>query len=78
MELLSIAFLCMLLIVQQLFYMRQVQKLVDKCMSRNFHEYQVAQGLGKPKPAKIVAAEEVGQMTNEIMGVMQDFHNGVI
>jgi len=37
-------FICLsvLLIVQQVYWSYQVQKLVDKLMSRNYHEYEQA------------------------------------
>jgi len=41
-----------LLLFQQVYYMRQVQKLVDKCMSRSFHEYRVAETI-KPRDTRV-------------------------
>lgn len=37
------------IIIQQLFFMRQVQKLIDKLMSRNYFEYESA----KPRAEKL-------------------------
>lgn len=43
-----------IIVFQQVYYMRQVQKLVDKLMSRSFHEYKVAETV---KPRETVKKE---------------------
>ncbi len=65
--LLSLGLFC-LVVFQQIFFMRQIQKLVDKSMSRSFQEYQSAERpKEKPGPLKIPteAAED--------LRVMQEF-----
>lgn len=48
----ALAVLAGLVVFQQVYFLRQIQKLVDKLMSRSFTEYQTAQ---KPreKPVRI-------------------------
>lgn len=38
-----------LLVVQQVMHSRNEQKLLDKLMSRNYHEYQVSKQVSEPK-----------------------------
>ncbi len=42
------------IVFQQIFFLRQVQKLIDKVMSRSFQEYQAAV---KPREMKIAPQE---------------------
>jgi len=44
-----IMLLATLLIVQNILHARETQKLLDKLMSRNYHEYQVSKQLSEPK-----------------------------
>lgn len=44
----TIFFLAALICFQQVYYLRQIQKLIDKLMSRDFHEYKVAETV-KPR-----------------------------
>ncbi len=55
-----------LLVFQQVYFMRQVQKLLDKLMSRSYTEYKAAE---KPvsRPAKQIYSPA------EDMGPLQDF-----
>lgn len=45
------------LIIQQVYYMRQVQKLVDKLMSRSFYDYRIADTVDKVQNKKKSANE---------------------
>lgn len=44
-----IVVLAMLVLIQHWVYAKQTQKLLDKLMSRNYHEYQVSKQLSEPK-----------------------------
>jgi hypothetical protein len=46
----EVALLCVVL-AQQIYWARQVHKLVDKLMSRNFYDYQISSTL-KPREPK--------------------------
>ncbi len=54
-----------LLLMQQVYYMRQVQKLIDKLMSRSYHEFV---GATKPQAKREIKlptepAEDLGVLT---------------
>lgn len=58
--------LTMIIVVQQVYFMRQIQKLVDKIMSRSYTEYITATS---PPPIRV-------QTTNEIpedLGPLKEF-----
>lgn len=57
-----------LLAYQQVYWSKLTQKLVDKLMSRNYHEYKQAEGL-QPIKGRAKAPEEV----SEDLGVLNDF-----
>lgn len=46
------------LFIQQFFFMRQIQKLVDKVMSRSYTEY-VKSSVSAPVPQQIKISEDV-------------------
>lgn len=54
----EIALLCIVL-AQQVYWARQVQKLVDKLMSRNFYDYQISATVKarEPKTSKVTQEE---------------------
>lgn len=54
-------FLVVLIVLQQFFYMRQIQKLVDKVMSRSYTEY--VKATDKPQP-KIMIPENPEDLTS--------------
>ncbi len=56
-----------LLVFQQVYFMRQVQKLLDKLMSRSYTEYKLAD---KPIPSRGIAKENV---MLEDMGPLTEF-----
>jgi hypothetical protein len=58
-----------LLVYQQVYYSRQIHKLIDKLMSRNYHEYKQAER--PPEPFKVKLAPEE---TPEDMGALMDFN----
>lgn len=63
-----IAALC----VMQLFLMRQVQKLIDKIMSRNYTEYAQTNGLLKPITKASRENGEIIQNDTDI-NIMQEY-----
>ncbi len=65
--LLSLALLCFCAF-QQIFFLRQIQKLVDKAMSRSFQEYQSAER-PKEKPGQL----KIPTQPSEDLRVMQEF-----
>lgn len=58
-----------LIVFQQVYFMRQIQKLVDKLMSRDFQEYQTAV---TPKKERPKVSEP--QPLPEDLRVLQGFH----
>lgn len=57
------------IVLQQLFYMRQVQKLVDKLMSRNYAEYSQSEKFQKTEPrVNINQFEEPLEDINRVLG----------
>lgn len=48
----TIAALLAVIVLQQVFFMRQVQKLVDKVMSRNYAEYSQSEKLKNSENVK--------------------------
>ena len=50
--------LATLLVIQQVYYLSQVNKLVDKLMSRNYHEYEQAKSQSLPLTASPVVIPE--------------------
>ncbi len=58
-----------LIVFQQVYFMRQIQKLVDKLMSRDFSEYQTAV-TPKPPRAKV---QETAPLPEDLR-VLQGFH----
>lgn len=65
MDVYAIAVLCALLAAQQIFYLWQIQKLVDKLMSRSYTEYATA----KVPPIKV----EVPADPPEDLRTLQEF-----
>lgn len=57
-------------VVQFFFWAHQVQRLVDKLMSRNYYDYEVSKGLNsqQPQPAPQMPVEPMDDMRtlNEI------------
>jgi hypothetical protein len=45
----ALASLSLVVVLQQLFYMRLVDRLTNKLMSRNFYDFQVSEKVLKPK-----------------------------
>jgi len=70
-EIYVIILLCALMVIQQYFYMKQNQKLVDKLMSRNYGEYVTGENMLKPNETKVQLPPEDDQadpnVVNEIM-----------
>ena len=63
----TVALLCGLLAAQQWFYMREIQKLVDKLMSRDFGEYN---RIASPQPKlKVKLPEGIP----EDLGALKEF-----
>lgn len=68
-----IIILAALLVVQQLFWAIQTHRLMNKLMSRNYHEYKQTEQAFEAKPKAIVAQEE----DLEDLGVLEGFGIGV-
>lgn len=47
-------------IIQQVFWAHQVQRLVDKLMSKNYYDYEASKAVGKPQP-KIILEDPSAQ-----------------
>ena len=54
----AILVLSALLLIQQVYWSVQVHKLVDKLMSRNYHEYKQAEGQTLPMVAPSIILPE--------------------
>lgn len=67
MEIKIIIALCALLAVQQVFYLHQIQKLVDKLMSRSYTDYTAAKT--PPKEIRVQVPAE----PPEDLRILQEF-----
>jgi hypothetical protein len=54
-------------LIREIFFLRQVQKLLDRAMSRSYHEYKVAENLGRDKPMR----PRVDDDMPEDLGILQ-------
>ena len=69
-ELTALVVLAVVVCVQQVFFMRQILKLVDRVMARNYGEYVQGELLQKedPKPS----SQDLGPPDTDI-GIMNDY-----
>ncbi len=70
---LTIAFhmLVALNVVQLFFWGYQVQRLVEKLMSRNYYDYQVAESINKEKP---LTAPKIDEFIPDDMRVLNEIN----
>lgn len=47
----TLFFMMGFIIIEHFFFMWQIHRLLNKAMSRSYHEYQMAENVGKEKPA---------------------------
>lgn len=59
-----------LLVFREIYWARVTNKLIDKLMSRNYHEYKQAESQGEPERARPPVDE--GPIDSDI-GIMQEF-----
>ena len=57
---------CMM--IREIYFMKQIQKLLDKAMSRSHHEYQLAQTVGKPR-AVVAMQEDMPEDLGALQGI---------
>jgi hypothetical protein len=73
-ELIAIALLFILNLIQFFFWSRKVSELIDKLMCRNYAEYVQTQSLKEPVPDKIVLPTidetEEQDILNELNGML--------
>lgn len=71
-SLIVIIVLVALLVWREAMHYIQVQKLINKLMSRNYHEYETAMGYNKPKEKEKPVVEDDAFLDEEI-GVLKDY-----
>lgn len=59
--------LCGVIIAQHAFYSWQMNKMVNKIMSRSFYDYKVAESVKKQEPDKIKINDDLGEVVTGIL-----------
>lgn len=62
--------LLFVMIVRECFFMYQIQKLLDKAMSRSHHEYQLAQRAGKAGETKPKIDDDMPEDLGALQGLI--------
>lgn len=72
-----IIFLCVLLLAQQVFWLKNVQRLVDKAMSKNYLEYAQAEVIKSQSPVRDKNQQEEIELTDDFSAQQAERANGL-
>ena len=53
-------------LLREILFYYQSQKLINKLMSRNYHEYRVTEQVGKPKPQTVQLKPELTEDLSQL------------
>jgi hypothetical protein len=62
--------LLLLMMIREVLWMWTTQKLLNKAMSRSYHEYQVAENVCKPREDKIKVDDDLREDLGSLQGII--------